>query len=319
MRTRSSGAPSGASQNSYVALVEKNHGSPSVGSASSNAAQSGIRADQHGPSSPVRRAGLPVHRVKSLTASPDGALLRSPGTCGRHYRCSNGSPDEPEPRGSSGSLLRALLCPVRWRIRSGPIAEDRIKPLGFVSVVRRRKRRTERERVWSRSVLLQVSETLLCLGHGRDLASRNPPQDEDGPLQRLKPLFSCPQRFDVATLVHEMLQRFHRLPYRHVDRHQVVARVRPDGRGVAIFRLQAPDESRAPVRNRVDRIELDAEAFHDVALDRTAKSPDVCLCKMVTQHRVALHVKWPASPESTFCAGDEHCRKGPVVADSWNR
>src|SRR5688500_3279748 len=87
----------------------------------------------------------------------------------------------------------ATSARLRWRIRSGPVAEDRVEPLRFVFLVRRRKGRPERERVRRRAVHLQMGETLLGVSYGGNLTSWDPPQHQDRPLQRLEPLLACPQ------------------------------------------------------------------------------------------------------------------------------
>jgi hypothetical protein len=122
-------------------------------------------------------------------------------------------------------------------------------------------------------------ETVQRFGDGRDLAGWDPPQGEDWCFDRLEPFLSVAKRPDVRALVDVLLERIERLPHRHVDRHALV-RVWPDRRRVAVLGLQAPHEAWAPIRDRVDRIELRAEAVHDRIVDRRAEAADVHLREM---------------------------------------
>src|SRR5206468_1801931 len=111
----------------------------------------------------------------------------------------------------------------------------------------------------------------------------DPPESEDWPFDWLEPLFPIAKRSDVCAAIHELLQRVERLPDRQVDGHALVLE-RPDRRGVAVFGLKAPDESRAAVGQRIDGIELRPEAFHDRIVDRRAKAADVNLGEMEARH-----------------------------------
>src|SRR4051812_38267816 len=112
-----------------------------------------------------------------------------------------------------------------------------------------------------RTVLLQVLQTLPRLADGWNVSHWNPPQHEDRALDRLEPLLAVAQWPDVRASIDELLQRGKRLPHGHVDGHALVV-VRADRGGIAVFRLQAPDESGTLVGQRIDRVQLRAESLH---------------------------------------------------------
>src|SRR5204863_4290385 len=102
-------------------------------------------------------------------------------------------------------------------------------------------------------------EALPRLGNSRNGSGGDPPESEDWPFDWLEPLFPIAKRSDVRTAIHELLQRVERFPDRHVDGHALVVE-RPDRCRIALFGLQPPDEPRAAIGERVNRIELRAEA-----------------------------------------------------------
>src|SRR5437016_4353275 len=150
-----------------------------------------------------------------------------------------------------------------------------------------------------RPTLLEMLETRLRLLDGRYVSRGNPPQHEDGPFDGLEPLLPVAQCSDVRALVDKLLQRFERLPYGHVDRHALVG-VWPDCRGIAVFGLQPPHESRTPVRERIDGVELSAEALHDGVLERGPKQTNVHLRQMKACHYVRLLVRRCAETSSSY-------------------
>jgi len=107
-----------------------------------------------------------------------------------------------------------------------------------------------------------------------------PPEHEDGLRRGLEPLPSIAQRADVRALVDILMQGFERLPYRHVHDDQRI-RVDADGRGIAPVRLEPPDESRTPVGEGVDPVELRAETLHDGIVDGSPHAGDVELRQVV--------------------------------------
>src|SRR5919197_886093 len=82
-----------------------------------------------------------------------------------------------------------------WLVVCCPIAKGRVQTL-LLSVVRVRSREgcSEGERVRCRPVLLEMLQPLTRLGDGWDVSGRDPPQREDGTLDRLEPLLSRAQR-----------------------------------------------------------------------------------------------------------------------------
>src|SRR5438034_8410027 len=83
----------------------------------------------------------------------------------------------------------------------------------------------------------------------------------------------------MVTSVDVVAQSLERLPDRHIEEDSVVF-VGADGGSVAFIGLESPDETRAGVSDRIDPIELGAEAFHDRRIQRSAHSGNVRLGQM---------------------------------------
>src|SRR5688572_644178 len=124
---------------------------------------------------------------------------------------------------------------------------------------------------------LQMRESIDGLRDGRRVPVRDPPQGENGTFYWLEPLVPGAQGAHVLALVHELLKRLQGIPDGHIDRHEVVAGVGPHRRGVAILRLQAPDEPGTLVGKLVDRVKLCPKALHDGRVDWRPKPPNVDL------------------------------------------
>jgi hypothetical protein len=107
--------------------------------------------------------------------------------------------------------------------RAGPVfrAADRLgvadAGADAVAVARWRKVLLERERVRGRAVRAHVSHPVFCLGHGRDVPARYPPQGRVRVPHPLVPLPASSQHREVGVAVHVRGQRLDRLPDGHVD------------------------------------------------------------------------------------------------------
>src|SRR6266487_1769674 len=100
-----------------------------------------------------------------------------------------------------------------------------------------------------------MPESLLRFGDCRDVADRDPPQNQDGPLDRFEPLLPVAQWPNMRAPVNELLERFNGVPHGHVDRHSLVGE-RSDRQGIAIFGLQSPYEPWTAIGQRIDEIQL---------------------------------------------------------------
>src|SRR5438876_1633301 len=112
-------------------------------------------------------------------------------------------------------------------------------------------------------------------GAGRSRVS----EDEDGAVKWLEPFPTASEWPRMVTSVDVVAQSLERLPDRHVEEDSVVF-VGADGGSVPFTGLESPDETRAGVSDRIDPIELGAEAFHDRRIQRSAHSGNVRLGQM---------------------------------------
>jgi hypothetical protein len=121
-----------------------------------------------------------------------------------------------------------------------------------------------------------VAEALLGLGHGRQAARGHPPERGLGLAEALEPLPPAAEDGGVGVAVDEGAQRLERLPDRDVHDQAVVAEG-ADRRRVAVLGLEAPDEARAGVGDRVDRRQRRHEAGQQRRVERLARQGDVDL------------------------------------------
>ena len=120
----------------------------------------------------------------------------------------------------------------------------------------------EREREGRLAVGAQEEQALHGLFERRLLAGVDPPHREVRLRHPHEPFRPVAQGRPVARAVDVTVERGRRSPYGHVHQDRVVVED-ADAGGVAAVRLQAPDEARASVGDRVDRLELADEAGHD--------------------------------------------------------
>ena len=85
---------------------------------------------------------------------------------------------------------------------------------------------------------------------------------------------------DVRRSVDVVSQRLDRLPDRQVDGEQLVLVHRADRGGIAVLRLEPPDETRRRVGERVDPVEVGDEVGDQRVIDTRPQSPDVDLREM---------------------------------------
>ena len=175
-----------------------------------------------------------------------------------------------------------------------------------------------------RPVVFEILQPLARFGDRWNVTRGDPPEGQNRPVDLLEPLLSAAKRAYVIASVDELLRRFERFPDRHVDRHEIVAVVRTDGRRVSVLRLESPHETRRPISERVDRIELRAEAFHDWVVDRRPKSPNVHLRQMKLLHAylsgavvlVGLPLGWIELRHPSFKPYEQFESKPGKVANS---
>src|SRR6266511_3953053 len=136
-------------------------------------------------------------------------------------------------------------------------------------------------------MLLEMLQAIQGLGDCRDVSERDPPQDEDGALDRFEPLLPIAKWPNVCAPVDELLERFEGFPHGHVDGHALVGE-RSDRHGIAVFGLESPHEPWTAVGQRIDGVQLGAEALHDRIFERRSNSPDVRLRQMETSHSLLL-------------------------------
>src|SRR5918992_5051255 len=206
-------------------------------------------------------------------------------------------------------LLKIVIGEPR---SAGPVAERRIETCGIPEVARWREWHPEGERLGCGTTFLEEPKTVLRFCDGWNVSGGNPPEHQDGPLEALEPLLSVTQHADVTALVHELLERFERLPHRHVDRYALVL-VRPDRRRVAIFGLESPHESRSLVGECVDRIELRPKTFHARVVERRPEPANVELCEMETGQGFFSSVE-VSSGRAATCRADSGHRSQRLLA-----
>src|SRR5580704_4128920 len=109
---------------------------------------------------------------------------------------------------------------------------------------------------------------------------------------------SLAEQLGVHGAIDVILQRFDRLPHRHVQENTVVVWVRPEVSGVACISLQAPDEAGSAVSERVDFLEPIHEAGHDRAVEWSFDTADVDLREMVLAHDVTPDLAGPGETKN---------------------
>jgi hypothetical protein len=85
-------------------------------------------------------------------------------------------------------------------------------------------RRAKRESLWSGAFAAQVLQAVQRLGYRRDVARRDPPQDQEWLGHRPEPLPAAAQKIEVLRTIHEVPQRFAGRPHGEVDDQGVATR-----------------------------------------------------------------------------------------------
>jgi hypothetical protein len=108
--------------------------------------------------------------------------------------------------------------------------------------------------------------------------------------ERLEPFLASVHHLRVRGPVCEIEQRLDRLPHGHVHDHQRIV-VGADIRRVATIALQPPDEARAGLGQRINRIELCHEIGQQRRIERRLGPRDVQLSDVMAVHH---GIGWPS-------------------------
>src|SRR5206468_10564500 len=85
---------------------------------------------------------------------------------------------------------------------------------------------------------------------------------------------------DVLATINVVVEGLDGFPNGHVEQDPFVVEG-ANASGIAVIRLQPPDESAAPVRQRIDAVQLCHETGHDRVLERCAHAGDVGLSEVI--------------------------------------
>ena len=108
--------------------------------------------------------------------------------------------------------------------------------------------------------LAQPSQSVFGLRDGRTMPGGHPPHRHVAFAHDLEPLAPAAKDRDVRGLVDVRGERLDRLPDRHVQEDVQAELLEDPKRGrVALFGLKAPDEARAVIGDRVDRVKPGGE------------------------------------------------------------
>src|SRR5215469_11169116 len=162
----------------------------------------------------------------------------------------------------------------------------------------RRKDMFERKRKLRRPMGVEMRDPLSRFVNSRQMSRRNPPQREIAALELFEPLFAMTQKLCMRRAIHVMLERFHRIPDRHVDQNRIVVLVRPQVSCIALGRLQTPHETRTALCERVDLIQSRHETRHARIVRRIAHAADVHFRNVVCRHGVPPPVTADTSTRS---------------------
>lgn len=136
------------------------------------------------------------------------------------------------------------------------------------------------EGIRRRAVQLVVPKPLAALGDCRNVTRRNPPEAVIRFARFLEPFGAVAKDPSVVGGVGKTAQRLERLPDGHIDDDKRVVAV-GDIRGVARFRLQAPEEAGSLVGERVYWFELGDELGDLRIIEGRDKPGNVDLSEMI--------------------------------------
>lgn len=116
----------------------------------------------------------------------------------------------------------------------------------------------------------------------------NPPEHYEDVVDPLEPFGSSAQDGCVQAIVGVMLERRERLPDRQVDQDPFVFEG-ADARGVTAVRLQAPHETRRPIRGGIDMFQLGDELCEAGVIKRCSQAANIGLSELVAgRHRKSI-------------------------------
>lgn len=147
------------------------------------------------------------------------------------------------------------------------------------------------------------------------MPDRHPPKHEERLIHALKPLAASTHDLHVCGVVNVATQAVEIAPYRHVDE-QVLVLERANRGRVAVFGLQAPDETGGLLGERVDAREVSREIRHQRRVHWPLDDADIQLRKLVAGHRTSLHRGRKFAADATgFACGAANARRGYWAGD----